>query len=186
MASNYLQSCLGLIVRDIFVEPFRNFQTKKHFWTSKPEREFFISKFLCFPLHTSLQPFSPEGNDANENLKSYFNHFRNSPTGKFSAHGEYLHFRRKCFRKFSKEKFFFCKVAPASENRMTTILFNYNFFSPSLYLVVFRVARWYIFKPKFPIWVNFGRSCKGRCYYILWPFGLFYGHMVYFVAIWYI
>jgi hypothetical protein len=47
-----------------------------------------------------------------------------------------------------------------------------------------RVARWHIFKPKIPIWVNFGRSCNGRCWYILCPFGLFYGHLWYFVAIW--
>jgi hypothetical protein len=26
-----------------------------------------------------------------------------------------------------------------------------------------RVARWYIFKPKIPIWVNFEVSCNGRC-----------------------
>jgi hypothetical protein len=26
-----------------------------------------------------------------------------------------------------------------------------------------RVARWYIFKPKVQIWVNFGGSCNGRC-----------------------
>jgi hypothetical protein len=26
-----------------------------------------------------------------------------------------------------------------------------------------RVARWYIFKPKFPIWVNFVGSCNERC-----------------------
>jgi hypothetical protein len=25
------------------------------------------------------------------------------------------------------------------------------------------VARWNIFKPKIPIWVNFGGSCNGRC-----------------------
>jgi hypothetical protein len=48
-----------------------------------------------------------------------------------------------------------------------------------------RVARWYIFQPKIPIWVNFGGSCNGRCWSILWPFGLFYGHWVNFVAIWY-
>jgi hypothetical protein len=41
-------------------------------------------------------------------------------------------------------------------------------------------------KPKFPIWLNFGVSCIRSCYYSLWPFGLFYGHLVYFVAIWYI
>jgi hypothetical protein len=41
------------------------------------------------------------------------------------------------------------------------------------------VARWYIFKPKISNWVNFGRSCNGRCWY-------FYGHFVYFRAKWYI
>jgi hypothetical protein len=49
-----------------------------------------------------------------------------------------------------------------------------------------RVARWRIFKPKIPIWVNFGGSCNERCWYILWLFGIFYGQLVYFVAIWYI
>jgi hypothetical protein len=38
----------------------------------------------------------------------------------------------------------------------------------------------YISKPKPPIRVNFGRSCDGRYWYILWPFGLFYGHLVHF------
>jgi hypothetical protein len=33
-----------------------------------------------------------------------------------------------------------------------------------------RVARWYVFRPKIPIWINFGGSCKGWCWYILWPF----------------
>jgi hypothetical protein len=40
---------------------------------------------------------------------------------------------------------------------------------------------------KIPIWVNFGGSCNGRCWYILmaiWsilgPFGIFCGHLVYF------
>jgi hypothetical protein len=28
------------------------------------------------------------------------------------------------------------------------------------------------FKPKIPIWVNIGGSCNGRCWYIIWPFGL--------------
>jgi hypothetical protein len=49
-----------------------------------------------------------------------------------------------------------------------------------------RVARWYFFKPKIPIWVNFGAFRNGRCWYILWPFGLCCGHLVYFVVIWYI
>jgi hypothetical protein len=32
--------------------------------------------------------------------------------------------------------------------------------------------------------VNFGGPCNVRCWYILWPFGIFYGHLVYFIAIW--
>jgi hypothetical protein len=47
------------------------------------------------------------------------------------------------------------------------------------------VARWYIFKPKIPIWVNFGGPCVGRCWYILLTFGQFSRHLVYFMAIWY-
>jgi hypothetical protein len=48
----------------------------------------------------------------------------------------------------------------------------------------FRAARWHIFKPKILIWTNFGGTCDRRCWYILRPFGLFYGHLVYFTAIW--
>jgi hypothetical protein len=40
------------------------------------------------------------------------------------------------------------------------------------------VARWYIFKPKIPIWENFGGSCIRRCWYIFWPFCLFYDRLV--------
>jgi hypothetical protein len=42
-----------------------------------------------------------------------------------------------------------------------------------------RVAGWYIFRPKLAIWVNFGGPCKGRCWYILWTFGLFYSHLIF-------
>jgi hypothetical protein len=49
-----------------------------------------------------------------------------------------------------------------------------------------RVARRHIFKPKIPIWENFGGPCNGRCWYILWTFGLFYGHLIHFMAILYI
>jgi hypothetical protein len=49
-----------------------------------------------------------------------------------------------------------------------------------------RVARWHIFKPKIPIWVNFGGPWVGKCWYILWPFGIFYGYLGYFMTIWYI
>jgi hypothetical protein len=36
-----------------------------------------------------------------------------------------------------------------------------------------RVARWFVFKPKIQIWVNFVGSRYGKSCYILWPFGLF-------------
>jgi hypothetical protein len=46
------------------------------------------------------------------------------------------------------------------------------------------MAIWYILWP-------FGIFCGHLVYfmaiwYILWPFGIFYGHLVYFMAIWYI
>jgi hypothetical protein len=49
-----------------------------------------------------------------------------------------------------------------------------------------RVARWFVFKPKIPIWVNFGGPKIGKCLYISWPFGIFYGHCGFFMTIWYI
>jgi hypothetical protein len=30
-----------------------------------------------------------------------------------------------------------------------------------------RVARWFVFKPKIPIWVNFGGPYNEKCLYIL-------------------
>jgi hypothetical protein len=35
------------------------------------------------------------------------------------------------------------------------------------------------FKPKIPIWETFGGFSNGRYWYILWPFGLAYGHLVF-------
>jgi hypothetical protein len=49
-----------------------------------------------------------------------------------------------------------------------------------------RVARWHFLKPKIQIRVNFGGTFNGRCWYILWPFGIFYCHLVYFIVIRYI
>jgi hypothetical protein len=34
-------------------------------------------------------------------------------------------------------------------------------------MVCIRVARWFVFKPKMPIWVNFGGSCNEKSWYIL-------------------
>jgi hypothetical protein len=33
-----------------------------------------------------------------------------------------------------------------------------------------RVARWFVFKPKIPILVNFGGSCNGKSWYIFMIF----------------
>jgi hypothetical protein len=41
-----------------------------------------------------------------------------------------------------------------------------------------RAARWYIFRPKIPIWVNFGGPGHGKCRYILRPSGIFCDHLV--------
>jgi hypothetical protein len=49
-----------------------------------------------------------------------------------------------------------------------------------------RVARWHDFKPKIPIWLNFGGSCKGKSWHILRPLGIVCGYLVYFAAIRYI
>jgi hypothetical protein len=46
-----------------------------------------------------------------------------------------------------------------------------------------RVARWFVFKPKNQIWVNFGGSCNGRRWYILLTPGSFYGLLLYFMDI---
>jgi hypothetical protein len=43
-----------------------------------------------------------------------------------------------------------------------------------------RVAGWDIFKSKIPIWVHFVLFFDARCWYILWPFGIFYGNLVHF------
>jgi hypothetical protein len=47
-----------------------------------------------------------------------------------------------------------------------------------------RDARWFVFKPKIPFWVKFLGSCNGKCWYILCPLRLFYGHWKYVMAIW--
>jgi hypothetical protein len=65
--------------------------------------------------------------------------------------------------------------------RADIFFWNQTFAKPSN-----RVARWHIFKPKTIIWVNFRGIFNQRCWYILLLFGIFYGHLVYFVAIWFI
>jgi hypothetical protein len=53
-----------------------------------------------------------------------------------------------------------------------------------------RFTRWSIYF-QIQVWINFGGSCNWRFWYILCPFGMFYGHLlygclVYLMAIWYI
>jgi hypothetical protein len=78
-------------------------------------------------------------------------------------------------------------------------LAGHFFFAPNfkvrqilIFQVKTRVARWHVFVPKslfYMLWLSL--ECKISIYfmaiwYILWPFGIFYGHLVYFMAIWYI
>jgi hypothetical protein len=49
-----------------------------------------------------------------------------------------------------------------------------------------RGARWNIFIPKIPILVKFGGPWNGKCRYIIWPFGILFGHLVYVISILYI
>jgi hypothetical protein len=39
------------------------------------------------------------------------------------------------------------------------------------------------FQTKNPNWVNFGGSFNGKCWYILWTLGPFYGLLLYFIDI---
>jgi hypothetical protein len=49
-----------------------------------------------------------------------------------------------------------------------------------------RVARWFIFEPKIPIWVNFVVPWIGNCLYILCPSVIDYGLLGYSMTILYI
>jgi hypothetical protein len=49
-----------------------------------------------------------------------------------------------------------------------------------------RVASWFIFKLKIPIWVYFWGPYIGKCWYILWTLRIFYKHFGNLVTIWYI
>jgi hypothetical protein len=44
----------------------------------------------------------------------------------------------------------------------------------------------YFSKQTSHFWVNFGGSCNGRCWSILRSFGIFCGHLVHFMVIWFI
>jgi hypothetical protein len=56
-----------------------------------------------------------------------------------------------------------------SKNCSSNFKLDFEVKAPLGNVIYNRVARWYIFKPKIPIWVNFVGSCNGRRLYILWP-----------------
>jgi hypothetical protein len=58
----------------------------------------------------------------------------------------------------------------------------FNFFDQSQS----RVARWYNFKPKIPIWVNFVGSWNGKCWNILRPIWKICGNLIHFMVTMYI
>jgi hypothetical protein len=66
-----------------------------------------------------------------------------------------------------------------------SLLYEYQPWNKCLLLFALwiRVARWFVFKPKIPIWVIFGGPWNGKCWYILWSFGKVCGHLVYLMDI---
>jgi hypothetical protein len=65
------------------------------------------------------------------------------------------------------------KISSQSQRTVTMLKSATRYFFPV------RVARWFVFKPKIQIWVNFGGSCNWRWLYILWTPGPFYGLFMY-------
>jgi hypothetical protein len=61
-----------------------------------------------------------------------------------------------------------------------------------LFIIVNSVARWFIFKPKIPMWIHFGGPWNVKCCYISWSLGILHGHfliygsLVYFSPFWYV
>jgi hypothetical protein len=64
----------------------------------------------------------------------------------------------------------------------SSLISSLNQLSAHCHSVVCRVARWFIFKPKIPVWVNFGVpyiDWKMFIYLmVIWTFGIFYDHLV--------
>jgi hypothetical protein len=81
-------------------------------------------------------------------------------------------------RKFSQSGQPVCNNNSIAENHPWSLFFKviatprFGFLFGNGFVPPSRVARWYIFKPKIPNWVNLIGHCNGRCWYILWPFGL--------------
>jgi hypothetical protein len=76
---------------------------------------------------------------------------------------------------FTKNECSTRNIWPISVHRWQTWKTNFRVDEKNLwYRVVLRVARWYILKPNILIWVNFGEPLNG----------IFYGHLVYFLANW--
>jgi hypothetical protein len=99
---------------------------------------------------------------------------------------------RKKIRDEKWRQFFCCRFKPCRESDTTWSIRKYwskkrKRLNPS------RVARWFIFVPKIPIWVNFRRALHWKMFIYfktVWSyfqtFGIFYDHLVHFVFIGYI
>jgi hypothetical protein len=74
-------------------------------------------------------------------------------------------------------------LAPMSQEQVWKVL---NFLGGDKRLSYRRDARWFVFQPKILIWENFSGPQIAKCWYILWPFGIFYGYLGYFMTIRYI
>jgi hypothetical protein len=89
---------------------------------------------------------------------------------------------------YSLPKHHFSEQKMSSSNRRRMNLFSAKKiqFVPILGLTTAnRVARWLVYYQTQNI-ESFWGPCNGRCWYILWTFGLIYGQLVYFMDIWYI
>jgi hypothetical protein len=76
---------------------------------------------------------------------------------------------------------------PSSRAAAATFQIPSNKVRKVLFLSLTRVARWFVFNPKIQIWVNSEHlAMEDVGIHILWPFGIFYSNLVYFMAIWYI
>jgi hypothetical protein len=78
----------------------------------------------------------------------------------FFAHEPMLH-------RYARE---LCMYNASAEKTYKLPIFNVICINP-------RVARRLLFKPKILFWVNFVGYCDGRCWHILWLFGLSYSHL---------
>jgi hypothetical protein len=72
------------------------------------------------------------------------------------------------FDLYADTLFELCKQPEPRKGLTQELITNSNIF---ICQMTDSVARWYIFKPKIPIWVYLKWHCNRKCFYILWHFG---------------